>query len=177
MIGNAKLKYGYISRCLHWVVAILIGWQMLKLTDYIDDGEHWVGQTLVPWHVSIGTLLLMIIGLRVVWASQRRKLLRRTARQYPRTGGDVLASAGHLALYASMLLMPLTGVFKMIGGGHGLTAFGFVLIPKGPEIPLAATLGEWHTPLSWLLLALILGHIGFALRQTRAHQGAGHSRT
>ncbi|MBZ9574591.1 cytochrome b/b6 domain-containing protein [Modicisalibacter sp. MOD 31.J] len=172
MIGNAKYRYGFTSRCLHWLVAFLIGWQMLKLTDYIADGEHWIGQTLVPWHVSIGTLLLLVIGLRAVWASRYRRRTR-----YLRTGRDVLISAGHLALYATMLLMPLTGIFKMIGGGHGLAAFGVVLIPEAPEIALAASLGEWHAPLSWLLLALIVGHIGFALRQTRAHQGAGHSRT
>ncbi len=53
-------------------MAVLIGWQFLKFGDRIADGEHWVGETLVPWHVSIGTLLLALIVLRMVWAFSQR---------------------------------------------------------------------------------------------------------
>src|SRR3546814_5101441 len=63
---DSKERYGRISRFLHWGMALLIGWQLLKIFDRVADGEHWIGQTLVPWHVSIGTLLLLLIALRTV---------------------------------------------------------------------------------------------------------------
>ncbi len=46
-------------------MALLVFWQMLNFFDRIDDGEHWVGQVLVPWHGSIGALLLVLIVLRI----------------------------------------------------------------------------------------------------------------
>ncbi len=28
----------------HWLMAFLIGWQLLKFGDRIAEGEHWIGQ-------------------------------------------------------------------------------------------------------------------------------------
>src|SRR5690554_6177966 len=68
MIVDTKQRYGLVSRLFHWGVALLVLWQVMKIFDRINDGEHWVGQNLVPWHVSIGSLLLVLIVLRIVWA-------------------------------------------------------------------------------------------------------------
>lgn len=155
---DSKQRYGTVSRVFHWGMAFLIGWQLLKLFDRIDDGEHWVGQTLVPWHVSIGTLLLLLIVLRIVWAARQRG---NRPEQDPATA--FLVKAGHFLLYAGMLLMPLTGVLTMLGNGYGLTAFGVQLVARGAEIPWMASIGSLHSPIAWLLLILTAGHIGIAL--------------
>src|SRR5690606_33453922 len=68
MSRDTRQRYGTISRFFHWAIALLVAWQALKLFDRIDDGEHWVGQTLVPWHVSIGVLVLLLVVPRIVWA-------------------------------------------------------------------------------------------------------------
>lgn len=150
--------YGRISKLFHWLMAVLIGWQLLKLGDRINEGEHWVGQALVPWHVSIGTLLLGLIVLRLLWtASQRRP----RPRQDPTTA--MLVKAGHGLLYAGMLLLPFTGMMVMLGGGYGITAFGVDLLAEGEELAWAATLGSLHSPLAWAFTALIIGHIAMAL--------------
>src|SRR3546814_14071805 len=91
---DSKERYGRISRFLHWGMALLIGWQLLKIFDRVADGEHWIGQTLVPWHVSIGTLLLLLIALRTVWAV-RQKGSR--PEQDPATA--FLVRIGHSLLY------------------------------------------------------------------------------
>ena len=72
MYNDSKKRYGVISRLFHWGMAILIFWQGLKFFDRINDGEHWVGQTLVSWHVSIGTLLLVLVILRIIWAVKQK---------------------------------------------------------------------------------------------------------
>jgi len=158
MIKDSTERYGRISIVLHWLMTGLIGWQLLKLGDRIADGEHWIGQTLVPWHVSIGALLLVLIVLRIVWALSQRQ---HRPRQDPATA--LLVKAGHGLLYAGMALMPLTGVLTMLGGGHGLTVFGLELLNKGEEIPWASGLGSLHSPLAWGLTILIVGHAGIAL--------------
>ena len=71
---------------------------------------------------------------------------------------------GHGLLYLGMILMPLTGLAVMLGGGYGVKAFGFMLIPKSEGIELAKTIGSLHSPISWAFTILIIGHVGIALR-------------
>jgi cytochrome b561 len=158
MKNDSKDRYGSISRIFHWGMAALIGWQLLKLFDRINDGEHWVGQTLVPWHISIGTLLLVVVVLRIIWAVSQKD---NRPEQSPATA--VFVKIGHFLLYAAMALMPITGILTMIGNGYGLTAFGIELAAKGDEIAWMASLGGLHSPIAWLLLVMIVGHVCIAL--------------
>jgi len=158
MIDDSTQRYGTISRIFHWGMAFLIGWQLLKLFDRINDGEHWVGQTLVPWHISIGTLLLVLIVLRLIWAGKQKG-----SRPVQDPATAFLVKLGHGLMYAAMVLMPVTGILTMVGNGYGLTAFGIQLASKGEEISWMASLGSLHSPIAWVLLIMIIGHIGIAL--------------
>lgn len=158
MVGDSKERYGSVSRIFHWGMAVLIGWQLLKLFDRIDDGEHWVGQTLVSWHLAIGTLLLLLIILRILWAVSQKN---NRPIQNPATA--FLVKIGHFLLYACMALMPITGALYMVGNGYGWKAFGIQLAAAGDEIPWMISLGQLHSPIAWILLIMIVGHIGIAL--------------
>ncbi|HLV76485.1 MAG TPA: cytochrome b [Marinobacter sp.] len=158
MLRDTPERYGTLTKALHWLMALLVGWQLLKLGDRIADGEHWVGQTLVPWHISIGVLLLVLIVLRLIWATSQRQ-----QRPQPEPSMAWAVKAGHGLLYACLLLMPLTGIMVMLGGGYGVNAFGVQLIAEGEERAWAGTLGSIHSPLAWLLTILVIGHIGAAL--------------
>lgn len=158
MNGTMPQRYDAISRTFHWGMAFLIGWQLLKVFDRIDEGEHWVGQTLVPAHVSIGTLLFVLVLLRIAWAVKHKD--RRPAPAPPMAAA---ARAGHFVLYAAMVLMPITGMLYMVGNGHGVNAFGIDLVAEGEEVGWMASLGSLHSPIAWTLLVLIIGHIGIAL--------------
>lgn len=155
MSSDTQQRYGTLSRCLHWGMAFFITWQFLKFFDRINDGEHWVGQNLVSWHLSIGTLLLVLVVLRLIWAGVNRG--------HRPASYSFLARLGHFLLYACMVLMPVTGVWIMIGNGYGLTAFGIELAARGDAIPWMATLGGIHSALAWLFLILSAGHIVMAL--------------
>ena len=158
MTGDTKTRYGSISRLFHWGMGFFIVWQFLKFFDRIEDGEHWVGQTLVPWHISIGSLLLLLVILRVVWALKQKG---NRPEQDPATA--TLVAVGHFLLYAAMVLLPLTGVCIMVGNGYGWSPFGIQLVAKGTEIGWMASLGGLHSPIAWLLLVMVIGHIGIAL--------------
>ncbi len=158
MNGNGQERYDSISRAFHWGMAFLIAWQLLKVFDRIEDGEHWVGQTLVPAHVSVGALLLVLVVLRIVWAVRQKD-----QRPAPDPTMARAVRAGHLLLYAAMVLMPVTGMLYLVGNGHGLGVFGMELIAEGDEIAWMATLGSLHSPIAWTLLAMIVGHVGIAL--------------
>ncbi|MCQ4303487.1 DUF2218 domain-containing protein [Stutzerimonas frequens] len=155
---DSRTRYGTVSRVFHWLMALLIVWQFLKLGDRIAEGEHWVGQTLVPWHVSLGAVLLVLVLLRIFWSASQ---LSRRPLHDPATAW--LVKGGHLALYACMMAMPVTGVLYLVGNGYGLKVFGQQLVEKGPEIAWAASVGGLHSPLAWLTVLLVIGHIGAAL--------------
>lgn len=161
MSSDSKEHYGTVSRWFHWGMALLVLWQALKVFDRIDDGEHWVGQTLASWHVSIGILILLLVVARIVWA-RRNRGNRPPAPPPPMLG--LLATAGHFLLYAGMVLLPPTGIAIVIGNGYPLTVFGIELVSPGDEIPWLASLGgALHSPVAWLLLVMIVGHAGMAL--------------
>ncbi|PKL98672.1 MAG: DUF2218 domain-containing protein [Gammaproteobacteria bacterium HGW-Gammaproteobacteria-9] len=155
---DSRSRYGTVSRVFHWLMALLIVWQFLKLGDRIGEGEHWVGQTLVPWHVSLGAVLMVLVLLRIVWSLSQ---LKQRPQHDPATAW--LVTGGHMALYACMLLMPITGVLYLVGNGYGLKVFGQQLVEKGPEIAWAASVGDVHSPLAWLTVLLVAGHVGAAL--------------
>lgn len=161
MIYDTKERYGSVSRFLHWGMALLVFWQMLKFFDRIDDGEHWVGQVLVPWHGSIGALLLVLIVLRIFWAVRTGA----ANRPPPPPAQALLVKAGHGLLYLALVLLPLTGVGILLGKGYGVKVFGMQLVAKGStDVPwLADISGALHSPVAWLLLVMVLGHIGMAL--------------
>ena len=158
MKADSKERYGSISRLFHWGMAFFITWQLLKFFDRISDGEHWVGENLVSWHISIGAVLFVLIVLRCIWALQQKG---KRPEQEPATA--FLVNAGHFLLYAAMLLMPITGILYMVGNGYGLDPFGVELIAGGEEIPWMISVGGLHSPLAWLLLIMIVGHIAMAL--------------
>ncbi|NLC60667.1 MAG: cytochrome b [Gammaproteobacteria bacterium] len=161
MTPDTRERYGTLSRLLHWTMAVLVIWQALKLFDRVNNGEHWVGQVLVPWHISIGTLIGVLIVVRIIWAL--RNLDNRPPPAPSPTLG-MLARAGHIALYAGMVLLPLSGISIMVGNGYGLEAFGLQIVPAGAEIPWLATFGGvLHSPVAWLTVLLAIGHIVMAL--------------
>lgn len=161
MSGDTKLRYGLVSRLFHWGVALLVFWQVLKIFDRINDGEHWVGQTLVPWHVSIGSLILVLTVLRISWAIGQR---RNRPEPPPPPLLGMLAKTVHYLLYAALILMPISGMSYLIGSGYPLNVFGFELVAAGQEIPWLASFGaNLHSPLAWLLLIMVIGHAGMAL--------------
>lgn len=158
MINDTKQRYGVISKLLHWVMALLVGWQFMKFGDRIADGKHWVGETLVPWHVSIGALMLALIVLRLIWAVVQRK---RRPEALP--GTKLLVKGGHGLLYAGLVLVPLSGVLYLVGKGYGLKAFDLQLIARGDKVAWMADLGSYHSALAWILAALVVGHIVISL--------------
>lgn len=155
MKSDSKARYGTISRLFHWVIALLVLWQAMKVFDRINDGEHWVGQVLVPWHISIGVLILLLMVLRIVWALRNRG----SRPSAPPALLGFLAKAGHLTMYVLLVLLPVTGISFMIGEGYGLTVFGMELLARGKEIPWLAAIGALHSPIALLLLATVAGHV------------------
>lgn len=158
MLKDSHIRYGIISKILHWTMALLIIWQLLKLGDRIRDGEHWIGENLVPWHVSIGAVIMLMVLLRLLWLwTQRHQRPKHPPAQAK------LIKTGHALLYVGLFIMPILGVLYLIGHGYPFRVFGIEVIAPGEEIAWAQQIGQLHSPVAWVMTALILGHIFMAL--------------
>lgn len=159
MTNDTQERYGVITRLLHWGMAFFVLWQGLKFFDRIGDGEHWVGETLVSWHVSIGALLLVLVILRLIWTAKQKE-----NRPVNDPAVDMLSKLGHRLMYVLLVLMPITGMLYVVGNGFPLSAFGVQLVAaRGTETGWMLSLGALHSPMAWILLVMVIGHVGMAL--------------
>lgn len=154
-------RYGVITRALHWSMALLFLWQFAMVFAVSAYGRDSFIGSFGRWHGAVGTLLLLLVTLRAVWA-----LLNRASRP-PHQAGLIgrLALAGHFALYGLMAVVPALALLRMYGVGRPFAPFGVPLFP-GTGVrneTLMAPANALHSNLAWLLLALIAGHVIMAL--------------
>lgn len=173
---NTANNYGSIAVWLHWVTAALF------LVSYISVYyRHWFTEEKTPenWmalhlHLSIGVTIAVVIALRIVW-----RIANRVPDLEPGTRLEHLAAhTAHYALYAIMIIMPITGY---VGTGVNTEYFFMFDIPKFEDTQLfvslvsnglGITFKEFEKPVdfihkdilgAWLVWLLILGHVLAAL--------------
>lgn len=149
--------YGLITRILHWAMGALILWQFLGMGLRLIFGRQPFVSFFVGSHQPVGTVLFVLVVLRILWAVANR-------RNRPDHGTGPVAIAarlGHLALYALMLIIPSVALLRAWGSDRAFAPFGFQVFPaQEPAIAWTGQLaGLLHGELAWLLLAAILGHI------------------
>lgn len=175
-LKNTADNYGAIAKWLHWGTAILFLGSYMSVyyrhwfTDK-DTPENWIALQL---HLSIGITIAVVVALRIIW-----RLSNRVPEPEPGTRLEHMAAhVGHMALYAVMVVMPVTGY---IGTGVDTEYFFLFDIPKFEDTGLFAvlvsdglgmTFKEFEKPVdfihkdimgAWVVWLLILGHVSAAL--------------
>lgn len=156
-------RYGRVSRLFHWGLSVLLTWQFASALarEFIEDTA--LEQFLWSTHRPLGSLILLLVILRVIWALTQR------AHRPPSV--HKLALAGHILLYTLTFLVPLIGLIRQYGSGRAFEPFGIPLFAgwEGDRIEWMMSLGGLlHGELGWVLLALIAGHAGMALFHQRS---------
>ena len=175
-LKNTETDYGVIAKWLHWGTALLF------LAAYIsvyyrqwfttaNTPENW---TALQLHLSFGVSIAVVVFLRVFWRFKNKA----PALEPGSSTEHFMAHMGHFALYAIMIIAPLTGY---IGTGVNTDFFFLFDIPKFEETWLFQTLiaqglgvsfAEFEKPIdfihkevlgAWLIWLLIAGHAGAAL--------------
>jgi cytochrome b561 len=149
-------RYTRTAIALHWVVALLLLGQFafgLMLGD-IPRGTPARGY-YVNLHKSSGILIGLLILLRLGW--------RLTHTPPPLPDGMPrwqrhAARASHIALYACMLALPLSGYLASNFSKHGIKFFNLVRwAPWGPDDKTLYAVFNGAHHLAALLLALLVG--------------------
>ena len=159
MLHDSHHRYGLITRFFHWFMAVLVLQQFFKFGDYINDGEHWLGDTFGPYHTSIGALIMLLAIVRLFWTKKQKS-------QRPQTPGlrGKIAKGSHHIMYTCMLVMPPLGVLYIYGKGYPVKLFGMTLLDKPVEkTEWMVTLGNFHAVLALVLVVLVFAHLSGAM--------------
>lgn len=164
-------RYNAVAVSLHWLMALLIlamlvmGWTMTSL----PNGSPLKFQ-LYTWHKSVGVTVLALAALRLVWRlGHRPPDLPASMPAWEQTA----AHLGHWGLYVMMFALPLTGWAIATVSPHNIPTviYGVWLLPKLPVLADVANrqaandlLEQIHGAGAWVLVAMLAGHVGAALR-------------
>ena len=158
-----SLGYTPIAKSLHWLMAILL-FGMLALGFYMHDLPLSPQKLqLYSWHKWAGVTAFLLVLVRLGWRvthippalpASMPKLMQ------------VAAHAGHFALYALMIVIPLSGWLMSSAKGFQTVWFGVLPIPDllAKDKELGDLLALVHKSLNLLFGAVIVGHIGAALK-------------
>jgi cytochrome b561 len=163
VIRNTAQAYGWVTRSLHWLVALFI-------LGLLCAGFYMTGLESSPFklkvyglHKSFGILVLMLVLARLVWRNAN-----------PRTGAlpghalweRALARVTHFALYAAMILMPLSGWVMSSAGDFSANFFGLFELPHiVAKNKMIFDLGRGvHEILAQFLLVVVALHMAGAFK-------------
>lgn len=168
-LSNSARHYGAVARSLHWLTALLI-LASIGLGLYADslptDGAEALAAKVQAFsiHKTLGIAAFGAAVLRILWALTQP----RPAPIHPdRRAETFAADLVHWALYAAMILMPLSGWV------HHAAVEGFapILWPFGqglPFVPKSETVAEAAGSLHWLMSKLLIAsvalHVAGALK-------------
>ncbi len=146
-------------RTIHWLMAALI-FVALPLgvwASLLPGGATRI--EILFFHKSIGVTVFGLIVLRIVW----RLIVGAPA--YAEPLGKLIQAAsraGHLALYALMIAMPVSGYLASTAGGRAVSWFGLFELPRlvAKDKVLAVAAGWAHLVFAWMLAFVLAAHLG-----------------
>lgn len=160
-LKNTADRWGAVSQLLHWTIAALILYMAylgLTMGD-LPNGPAKI-QTYAL-HKSIGITILGLVALRVLW-----RLYAGTPAHIAGTPTWQLRIAGatHLAIYALLFAIPISGWVLNSAAGFPLQWFHLVNLPHIVERnhDLHELAEEAHELMFWALALLVVLHAGAA---------------
>jgi len=163
-LRNTLATYGTVARSLHWIIVLGIIAQYFLAEAEESIRTTAAGMSSMDWHMSLGISLLALAFVRVLWRTlDRTPAWPATMPGYER----FLATVVHLALYALLFAVPISGWVLASVEGESLSMFGWFDLPalgaSGSE-QREHLVEEVHEVLFNLLLVLALVHVVAALK-------------
>jgi cytochrome b561 len=171
-VTGSLSRYSTVAVILHWLIAVLILANILIAWKFNTMPQGLAFFQIIQLHKSIGITVLLLSVLRLVW---------RLVNPPPALPAHMpawekfAANAVHWGFYVIMLGMPLSGWAMVSTSKYNLPTLLYGKIPW-PHIaplhnlaqPAKEAVSHWsqttHGALAWLAYALIVLHVGAALK-------------
>jgi len=155
-------RYSGIAIGLHWLLALaIVGAFSVGL--YMDDLPLSPQKLkLINWHKWAGVTILALSALRLLW-----RVTHRPPADLPMPAWQQRAAhATHIALYLLFFAVPLAGWAYSSAAGFPIVAFGVIPLPDFMPVDkaLAEAIKPLHKYLAFAMAALVLAHLGGALK-------------
>ena len=158
---TTRARYSTVAIVLHWAIAALLIFQV-GLGFRMEEASGAAAFALFQLHKSIGIAILLLVAIRLLW-----RLVRTPPPISAKPWEKALAHGTHTALYALMLLLPLTGWIIISTSRIAVPTLVFGWIPW-PHLPVPQAwhgVSEFlHENLVWVLIALFALHVAGALK-------------
>ena len=145
MDTSAADHYDPLSKALHWVTAIVVPIAFALgpggFGRLMRQGVDPATRPDILWHESLGMLVLAITLLRLVWGAVRPRVPPHATSGWMQPASRLVRSA----LWALLLMLPVTAILTLSSEVHPLTLLGGVRIdPVPPVAPsVVLQLADW----------------------------------
>lgn len=159
---TSTARYSTVAIAFHWLLA-------LAIVGAFGVGLYMSGLPFSPtrlklynWHKWAGVTILTLSALRLLW-----RLANRPPADIAMPAWQARAAhITHGLLYALFFAVPLAGWAYSSAAGFPIVWFGLVPLPDfvAPDKALAESLKALHKWLAYGLGALVVAHVGAALK-------------
>ena len=174
---DAVLRYSNATVAFHWITVTLV-----LLQAYLGFRFGWSEpgpdrDYVFLWHKTVGVVILLLTLARLAYR------LKNPPPPFPpelRAWERILAVWNHRLFYTLLIAMPIVGFVAVSGYANGPTTplLGGIEVPVIPGVSREAgdLAGEAHEIAAFLLVALILLHLGAALKHQFLDRWRGSAR-
>jgi len=171
LLRNRLERFGLIAVAFHWATGLLffglvgVGFTMTRL-----DPTHPQMFPLFQLHKSLGITMFLLVLMRLAWRGVNvTPLLPQGMLRLEKFA----AHATHWALYAGLVLMPLSGWVIVSASPFGIPTifFGFIELPhlsfvidSSDREAIGKAASFFHWAAAWTLIGLVMLHAAAALR-------------
>ena len=161
-MSTPEATYTRTAIALHWIAAFLIVCNLALGISMINLSLSPLKVRLYGWHKWIGVTVFLTAGARILWRFVHPAPSPIEMPAWQRHA----AMATHVALYVLMFAIPLSGWVYSSATGVSVVYLGLFPLPDlvGKDKALAGVLWAVHATLNFILLVLVLVHVGAALR-------------
>lgn len=158
-----KTRYTLTAIIIHWAMALLLI-ALFAVGLYMHELKFSPFKLQIySWHKWAGVTAFMLVMLRLAWRVKHSPpVLPWTMSKLAKFG----AHAGHGMLYFLMIAIPLSGWLMSSAKGFQTVYFGVLPIPDlvSKDKALGDALAATHMILNYSMAAILLGHIGAAIK-------------
>lgn len=154
-------RYDPFTQALHWatVLAVVAAYAIGIYREDLpkNDFRAW----LMALHMSVGLLVIGLAFIRLGW----RSVVPAPTSNLSSDRMRLAAKLGHVALYATLLAIPLIGIAAGWAKGRDISFFGLFSLPApfAPQKNWVKPLENLHEIAAHLMMLLAAAHAGVAL--------------